>query len=80
MDNIIIRQFELGSMGNFNYFIGDALSHKIAVVDPCDKTGFLLNLAGIIVVTLVTYFWGTLVFGIDVNSFPDWAVTITPGK
>ena len=41
------------------------------------KTGFLLNLAGVIVTTLVTYFWGTLVFKIDVGSFPDWAVTMT---
>jgi len=52
---------------------------RLRIIDMA-KTGFLLNLAGIIVVTLVTYFWGTLVFGIDVNSFPDWAVTITPGK
>jgi len=37
------------------------------------KTGFLLNLAGIVVVTLVTYFWGTAVFDIDVHSFPQWA-------
>ena len=39
------------------------------------KTGILLNLIGIIIVTLVMYFWGTLVFGIDVSVFPDWAVT-----
>jgi sodium-dependent dicarboxylate transporter 2/3/5 len=39
------------------------------------KTGFFLNLIGIIIVTLVMYFWGTLVFGIDVSVFPDWAVT-----
>ena len=37
------------------------------------KTGFLLNIAGIIVVTLVTYFWGVAVFSIDVHSFPQWA-------
>jgi len=41
------------------------------------KTGFLLNLVGIIVATLVTYFWGTFVFEIDVGSFPDWAGTIS---
>jgi sodium-dependent dicarboxylate transporter 2/3/5 len=39
------------------------------------KTGILLNLAGIIIVTLIMYFWGTIVFGIDVNVFPEWAVT-----
>ncbi|MCG6185930.1 SLC13 family permease [Maribellus maritimus] len=38
------------------------------------RTGILLNLAGIIIATLVMYFWGTLVFGIDVSVFPDWAV------
>jgi len=43
------------------------------------KTGFLLNLVGIIVTTLVTYFWGTLVFKIDVGSFPEWATTIASG-
>ena len=43
------------------------------------KTGFLLNLAGVIVTTLVTYFWGTLVFKIDVSSFPSWATSMTGG-
>jgi len=43
------------------------------------KTGFLLNLIGVIVTTLVTYFWGTLVFKIDVGSFPAWATTM-PGS
>jgi hypothetical protein len=43
------------------------------------KTGFLLNIIGIIVTTLVTYFWGTLVFKIDVTSFPDWATTLSGG-
>jgi sodium-dependent dicarboxylate transporter 2/3/5 len=41
------------------------------------KTGFLLNIIGVVITTLVTYFWGTLVFKIDVNSFPDWAATMT---
>jgi len=43
------------------------------------RTGFLLNLAGIVIVTLVTYFLGPIVFDIDVGSFPDWAGTMTPG-
>jgi len=51
---------------------------RLQIIDMV-KTGFLLNLAGIIVVTLVTYFWGTQVFGIDVGSFPDWA-TVMSGK
>lgn len=37
------------------------------------KTGFLLNCAGVVFVTLIMYFWGTLVFDIDVTQFPDWA-------
>ncbi|RIJ47836.1 DASS family sodium-coupled anion symporter [Maribellus luteus] len=37
------------------------------------RTGFLLNLAGIIIATLIMYFWGTVVFDIDVSVFPDWA-------
>ena len=36
------------------------------------KTGFVLNLIGIAVVTLVTYFWGMNIFEIDVNSMPIW--------
>jgi len=48
---------------------------RLRIIDMV-KTGFLLNLAGIIVVTLVTYFWGTQVFGIDVGSFPEWARSI----
>lgn len=43
------------------------------------KTGFLLNLAGVIITTLVTYFWGTLVFKIDVHSFPEWATIMAGG-
>lgn len=43
------------------------------------RTGFLLNIAGIIVTTLVAYFWGVLVFKIDVASFPEWATTINAG-
>ena len=43
------------------------------------RAGFLLNLVGILVTTLVTYFWGTLVFKSDVGSFPEWANTISSG-
>jgi len=41
------------------------------------KTGFLLNVVGIVVTVLVTWFWGTYVFDIDVGSFPEWAHSIT---
>jgi hypothetical protein len=36
------------------------------------KTGFTLNLLGIIIVALLVYFLGSLIF--DLNNFPDWAV------
>ena len=37
------------------------------------KSGILLNITGIMIATLVMYFWGTLVFDIDVTVFPEWA-------
>ncbi len=50
-------------------------TNRIRVIDMV-KTGFLLNFISIIVITLVMYFWGTVVFGIDVTVFPDWAVAV----
>ena len=47
-------------------------TNRIRVKDMV-KTGFFLNLAGIVIATLVMYFWGTLVFDIDVSVFPGWA-------
>lgn len=41
------------------------------------KAGLILNIIGIIVVTLFTYYLGTEVFHIDKASFPVWAL---PGK
>jgi len=32
---------------------------------------------GIVVTVLVTWFWGTVVFDIDVGSFPEWALIMT---
>jgi len=37
------------------------------------RTGLALNLIGAIIVTLITYYWGSYVFGIDLNVMPDWA-------
>jgi solute carrier family 13 (sodium-dependent dicarboxylate transporter), member 2/3/5 len=37
------------------------------------KAGILLNIAGVLIATLIMYFWGTLVFGIDAAVFPEWA-------
>lgn len=48
-------------------------SNKISVIQMA-KTGFVLNLIGVIIITLVTYFWGSWVFGIEMGSMPEWAV------
>jgi len=38
------------------------------------KTGFILNIMGILVITLATYFLGRYVFNIETSVFPNWAV------
>jgi glyoxylase-like metal-dependent hydrolase (beta-lactamase superfamily II) len=40
---LLIRQFELGQLANFNYFVGDAGTREVAVIDPGDDTDFLLK-------------------------------------
>jgi len=37
------------------------------------RAGFLLNLIGVFLVTLATWWIGRVVFGIDLASFPAWA-------
>jgi len=37
------------------------------------KTGFVLNILGAIVITLATYFLSEVVFGFDMQLFPEWA-------
>ena len=37
------------------------------------KTGFLLNLIGVVVITVIMYFWGQSVLNIDFSIFPEWA-------
>ncbi len=48
-------------------------TNRIQIKDMV-KSGIFLNTAGIIIATLVMYFWGTVVFGIDVSVFPEWAI------
>ncbi|MBC8319621.1 MAG: SLC13/DASS family transporter [Bacteroidetes bacterium] len=48
-------------------------SNKITVIQMA-RTGFMLNVLGVIIITLITYFWGSWVFGIVPNVMPDWAV------
>ncbi len=37
------------------------------------KTGLVLNIIGIIIVSVTVYFWGSYIFEIDLLSFPAWA-------
>ncbi len=48
-------------------------TNRLRIMDMA-KTGLILNLIGIVIVTLATYLLGRFVFGIDVNIFPDWAI------
>ncbi len=38
------------------------------------RTGFILNMTGVLVVVLVTWLLGERVFGIDLGVIPDWAL------
>jgi|GEM_PF-5682079 sodium-dependent dicarboxylate transporter 2/3/5 len=38
------------------------------------KTGFLLNIIAIILITILTIFWGTAVLPIDLFEYPEWAL------
>jgi sodium-dependent dicarboxylate transporter 2/3/5 len=38
------------------------------------KAGFILNLIAIILISLLTLFWGPVVLPIDLTSYPEWAV------
>jgi sodium-dependent dicarboxylate transporter 2/3/5 len=40
------------------------------------KAGILLNLLGIIIISLFVYLFGTLIFDINLSQFPDWAVPV----
>jgi sodium-dependent dicarboxylate transporter 2/3/5 len=37
------------------------------------RTGIVLNLVGVVIVTLMTLYWGRVVFGLDVTGLPGWA-------
>jgi sodium-dependent dicarboxylate transporter 2/3/5 len=37
------------------------------------RTGFIINMIGVVIVSLATYFIGTYIFGIESGVFPDWA-------
>ena len=45
---------------------------KINMIDMA-RTGLILNIFGAIIITIITYFLGEAVFGIEIGIFPDWA-------
>lgn len=44
-EQLILRQFEIGPMQNFQYFLGDTTTNEIAIVDPAWDVDFLLQKA-----------------------------------
>jgi len=48
-------------------------TNRIKMMDMA-RTGFILNIAGAVIITLATYYIGTAIFDINLNEFPDWAV------
>jgi sodium-dependent dicarboxylate transporter 2/3/5 len=45
-------------------------SKRLKISDMA-KTGFALNLISVIVIALLVYFIGSIIF--DLNTFPEWA-------
>lgn len=50
-------------------------TRRLTVIEMA-RAGFVLNLIGIIVVTVATYYFGTYIFDISAGIFPDWAVPV----
>ena len=50
-------------------------SNKITVSDMA-RTGLVLNIAGAVIITLLTYYWGSIVFDIDLTRMPGWATQL----
>jgi len=46
-------------------------SKKLKIIDMV-KTGFWLNIIGIVVLTLTAYFYMTWIFDIDIHQLPQW--------
>jgi sodium-dependent dicarboxylate transporter 2/3/5 len=47
-------------------------SRRVSIAEMA-RTGFFINLIGVVVITAIFYFVGTFVFSIDPSVFPDWA-------
>ncbi len=39
------------------------------------RTGLILNLAGAVIITLMMYFWGDVIFDTNGGSLPEWFIT-----
>ena len=48
-------------------------TNRLRVADMV-RTGLIMNFAGVFIVTLSVYFIARLVFGIELDSFPEWAL------
>jgi len=48
-------------------------SNKITVLQMA-RAGIVLNLIGVVVITLITYYWGSWVFDINADVMPVWAI------
>lgn len=48
-------------------------TNKIEISDMI-KTGFLINIVAVLLVSLWVYFFGSFVFNMDLMSFPSWAI------
>lgn len=48
---------------------------KLKIIDMI-KAGFLINFFAIFIITAVTIIWGTVIFDIDINVFPEWAKSV----
>jgi len=47
-------------------------TNRLKIIDMT-RTGFFLNIVGIIIVTLATYYLGTFIFNIQLDTLPVWA-------
>jgi len=50
-------------------------SGRVAIGDMV-KTGFVINILGVIIISLMFYFLGTAVFSVEPGMQPDWAVSV----
>lgn len=47
-------------------------SGRIRIMDMA-KAGFVLNILGVIMITILSYYWGTWIFDFDPTILPEWA-------